>query len=828
MLKEATAPEDVVAASITPLVTGAVRLPPKLGPGTRTGGGGGYRGTAVASASTDTAPRYYLSVDCGGSKAAAAITSSHPTPGTLLGVGVGGPANYTDISLAHFLRNCREAVEDACFNAKLIRLDQIPERLRLRPGYRHRYASTSSAVSTAGLLLRGTGTAVDVVACTSQETSVERHTLERDAFSIDDFVLRRRSGVLLDAEAEEIPLPRFEAAWFAVAGVDSARDVIKLKPHLANMLRLHDDDEYADRLRVAAADGDHLSIGAVPTGATARTRLIVANDTSLLAAPLHGSSSSSVSSPTSTAHSEETAVVAIAGTGSIVASFRRDSAGTVQPIGRAGGYGWLLGDEGSGFAVGREAIRRVLVRADRDRLRGVDLDETEEESPERQQQLQQQQQTDRASFSSVSLQQPESTGRAPRERRGRLLRRKILEYWKLSSTAELLAAVYSQESPAPPGAQSTTSTRPSSICSSDPPSDGVDEDKEVERERERERGTLPRRDTIKANDSRASPRQEGQGVDKEGGGGVGEGWGDVPLGSDTNEDSRYSADMKTPRNTSTKIFDSESDRPLSCEESSDGAEDPEAGEKNGAGNPHTVACYPGPPSTTGAYSLSSGHPSKRYDAVSTMTTLNGDATTIDSTNQTVRDPAFVHKMGERKHRLAGLATLVFELAFKDGDRECLSIVRGQAKLLARQILEVVDCDRRGSRVDGDSDDDDDDDEDEEGQEDEDEAQEEEGGSPEAALVLRNGDFNHSQEAARRPTKSRRRRRRSTASGLVDPARCVLCTGGSLLGVPGYRDMVIKECRELGEVTFSRSVYVGLPANTGAQALAQMWERERQE
>ncbi|PTQ56641.1 MAG: Kinase similar to eukaryotic-like N-acetylglucosamine kinase [Candidatus Carbobacillus altaicus] len=52
---------------------------------------------------------------------------------------------------------------------------------------------------------------------------------------------------------------------------------------------------------------------------------------------------------------EATGIVLIAGTGSI--AFAYDEAGRAY---RAGGWGYLLGDEGSGFALGRRALVRVV------------------------------------------------------------------------------------------------------------------------------------------------------------------------------------------------------------------------------------------------------------------------------------------------------------------------------------------------------------------------------------------------------------------------------------------------------------------------------------
>jgi len=128
-------------------------------------------------------------------------------------------------------------------------------------------------------------------------------------------------------ENVKFPLPShlLHAAWVGVSGVDSPAAVETLTKALAPLL-------------------------ALPAAAP---HLIIANDTHLLASPLR-------------LHSDiDTAVVTIAGTGSIAVSFRIEQTGSLQELGRVGGWGWLLGDEGSGYHVGREAIREILRRADR-------------------------------------------------------------------------------------------------------------------------------------------------------------------------------------------------------------------------------------------------------------------------------------------------------------------------------------------------------------------------------------------------------------------------------------------------------------------------------
>lgn len=128
--------------------------------------------------------------------------------------------------------------------------------------------------------------------------------------------------------AEPIPLPPsgaspFAAAWFGVSGVDSQAAVAMITPAIARLLGL-------------------------PIG----PRLAVANDTHLLAAPVR-------------MHPDVShAVAVIAGTGSIAVSFK-ETEGGVEELGRIGGWGWILGDEGGGFNVGREAIRQILLDHDK-------------------------------------------------------------------------------------------------------------------------------------------------------------------------------------------------------------------------------------------------------------------------------------------------------------------------------------------------------------------------------------------------------------------------------------------------------------------------------
>ncbi|KAH8697789.1 putative glucokinase regulator family protein [Talaromyces proteolyticus] len=61
-----------------------------------------------------------------------------------------------------------------------------------------------------------------------------------------------------------------------------------------------------------------------------------------------------------TDNSVETGVSVIAGTGSVATAFKRDSRGEIIQLGRTGGWGYLLGDHGSAFDIGKRALQTVL------------------------------------------------------------------------------------------------------------------------------------------------------------------------------------------------------------------------------------------------------------------------------------------------------------------------------------------------------------------------------------------------------------------------------------------------------------------------------------
>lgn len=64
----------------------------------------------------------------------------------------------------------------------------------------------------------------------------------------------------------------------------------------------------------------------------------------------------------------DSAIVLVVGTGSIAMSYKREG-NEFQRIGRVGGWGRILGDDGSGYATGRDGIRAALRQCDLHRLR---------------------------------------------------------------------------------------------------------------------------------------------------------------------------------------------------------------------------------------------------------------------------------------------------------------------------------------------------------------------------------------------------------------------------------------------------------------------------
>lgn len=142
----------------------------------------------------------------------------------------------------------------------------------------------------------------------------------------DAYIQAVRTVVAQALEAASLPsdLPPtgpspFNTAWFGASGADSSAVISSVIELLSALV-------------------------AIPIGPS----LLVTNDTHLLAAPIKIYNDVSC------------AVSIISGTGCIAVSFKEEQ-GHIVELGRAGGWGWILGDEGGGFDVGREALRQILL-----------------------------------------------------------------------------------------------------------------------------------------------------------------------------------------------------------------------------------------------------------------------------------------------------------------------------------------------------------------------------------------------------------------------------------------------------------------------------------
>jgi N-acetylglucosamine kinase-like BadF-type ATPase len=194
----------------------------------------------------------HICLDCGGTKASAVVVDAKTK--SVVGRGLGGPANVTDVGLEGFLKAVKDASEIALSGAS-----------------------------------------------------------------------KNRERISLPADE-----PLIKSVWIGASGVDKPSDVERLEPHIAKLFTLP------------------------------REAVTVANDAHLLAAPLQK-------------HEDcDHAIVIIAGTGSICMAFGLEGEEKkLVEVGRAGGWGWILGDEGSGFYIGRKTVRKLLEDWDVKNLTGV-------------------------------------------------------------------------------------------------------------------------------------------------------------------------------------------------------------------------------------------------------------------------------------------------------------------------------------------------------------------------------------------------------------------------------------------------------------------------
>jgi N-acetylmuramic acid 6-phosphate etherase len=115
----------------------------------------------------------------------------------------------------------------------------------------------------------------------------------------------------------------FSSAWVGMAGYARPALAVPIQSALSEMLKMSLEDN----------------------------KLRVTTDIDMLPAAL------------ATDESLDSVIVLVAGTGSIAMSYEK-LGGTLKRTGRAGGWGHLLGDDGSGYWLGREALRIALGSAD--------------------------------------------------------------------------------------------------------------------------------------------------------------------------------------------------------------------------------------------------------------------------------------------------------------------------------------------------------------------------------------------------------------------------------------------------------------------------------
>ncbi|GAA6063489.1 hypothetical protein JCM10212_004448 [Sporobolomyces blumeae] len=139
--------------------------------------------------------------------------------------------------------------------------------------------------------------------------------------------LRDLPGPLLlpidKVDPEPLHLELFARVWLGVAGLLRPTEVDAFRPFACRAFGFALDDE----------------------------RLRITNDGHLLAAP-------AVAVP-----EISSTVVLVAGTGSVSLAFRKHGH-DLELVGLSGGWGYLIGDEGSAFCVGRLAIQRLMLDAD--------------------------------------------------------------------------------------------------------------------------------------------------------------------------------------------------------------------------------------------------------------------------------------------------------------------------------------------------------------------------------------------------------------------------------------------------------------------------------
>lgn len=116
--------------------------------------------------------------------------------------------------------------------------------------------------------------------------------------------------------------PRFRRVWVGIAGLHHADKLEVLTGHLEKLLG------------VSAEAGS----------------LRLTSDSALLGACLERNTSI------------RTGISIISGTGSVATAFKKDSNGRAVEVRRTGGWGHLIGDDGSAFHIGKQALQALLTR----------------------------------------------------------------------------------------------------------------------------------------------------------------------------------------------------------------------------------------------------------------------------------------------------------------------------------------------------------------------------------------------------------------------------------------------------------------------------------
>ncbi|KAF5358498.1 hypothetical protein D9756_001163 [Leucocoprinus leucothites] len=125
--------------------------------------------------------------------------------------------------------------------------------------------------------------------------------------------------------------PIFAGAWIGGAGLGRTTDLASIRLQIATLLNLADPQN-----------------------------LIVTHDAALL-------SSAIISRPGATAPHITNGIVLVTGTGTLAHSYALscdERSSLPRPLSRSSGWGYLLGDEGSAFAIGRDALRAALEQHD--------------------------------------------------------------------------------------------------------------------------------------------------------------------------------------------------------------------------------------------------------------------------------------------------------------------------------------------------------------------------------------------------------------------------------------------------------------------------------